>query len=789
MADLSGISDVDLMRMLGSSETGAPPTSGTSPLASMSDDELLKALAQTARPPKADERGQWDNFKAGLSAIWDDPSKLGQVGPGRIVSSAAGAVTLPGDVATGRIDPQSDEAIARSLDLAGFASPVAMPIRTQGRMGIPRSEQTPTFFENPQAGGPRSAAPPAAAPVASSPVGNPVFEAAQRIEVPIPRGVATESRMMQAATQAARQAPIGGSQVENAVDASLKALSGAADSAAAGAAGVAERSAAPGTDAVGASLRTELERSVAQREALAARDQGRVLAEGPQGTAPTPAALGDEIRTGFQRRVDQNLAAQDEAYTQVRRAIDPDRPVVVSEELIPTLQRVLNERTAAAQGGLPRDLMPVLDFATDPQGVTFNGLQRARSVLGRQIEFDAANGGLNTGDLRAAYGALTEALNGAVQQAARGDPRLAQGLFQRAEQQFGQLAQRNTDLQATLAGGSEGLVNRLIDYSRANGNVGRMRQLMEDIAPEQRGGLSRLAFQKLGDDAGEFSLERFAREWSKMSPEGRAQLFGPQAGRIENALRQARSTTSAAREANADIIRMLGASDEQLARRVLAMATEGGSADAATLARLANVVGPQGMREVASLAIQNMGANRAGEFSPAFFTTNWQRMSESGKALLFADKGLRQSLDDIATVSARMAEVERKFANKSNTGRVVSASAMAAGFSTAPLTTLGTVIGSYALGRILSQPAATSSVSKWVRAYEAAARAPGAASAAALDRATRNLANTMGSGGDRLTIQAVLSAANENNVPSFGLGGMRSGRAAEEDEGDRRQRQ
>ena len=67
-------------------------------------------------------------------------SNAGLVGMGeRALESAWSGATLPGDVATGKVDPNSPDAIARSFDLAGVASPIK-PGRTRWRYGNSRSD-------------------------------------------------------------------------------------------------------------------------------------------------------------------------------------------------------------------------------------------------------------------------------------------------------------------------------------------------------------------------------------------------------------------------------------------------------------------------------------------------------------------------------------------------------------------------------------------------------------------------------------------------------------------------
>lgn len=74
-----------------------------------------------------------------LGAIGDQLTKLAKgVANARmsdvvkgVAESAKSAVTLPGDVYSGRVDPMSEEARARSFDLAGFASPMSVASRSK----------------------------------------------------------------------------------------------------------------------------------------------------------------------------------------------------------------------------------------------------------------------------------------------------------------------------------------------------------------------------------------------------------------------------------------------------------------------------------------------------------------------------------------------------------------------------------------------------------------------------------------------------------------------------------
>lgn len=161
------------------------------------------------------QRGQWDNFKAGLSAIWEDPKKLAEVGPGRVVPSVASALTLPGDVATGKQPmglPTQTEDLSRVADLMGLVS--SAPIGGKIAAGFQAAE---------------NAAPRVVAPAAGEVIG-----AAGRLGVDVPRAVATDSRALQAAGAGLRNVPFAGEPLMQASEKTLQQLGGAADEVARG---------------------------------------------------------------------------------------------------------------------------------------------------------------------------------------------------------------------------------------------------------------------------------------------------------------------------------------------------------------------------------------------------------------------------------------------------------------------------------------------------------------------------------------------------------------------------
>lgn len=198
-----------------------------------------------------------------------------------------------------------------------------------------------------------------------------------------------------------------------------------------------------------------------------------------------------------------------------------------------------------------------------------------------------------------------------------------------------------------------------------------------------------------------------------------------------------------------NLSRLVGASGDAppalVFERLKVAAGSKSRADTELLAQARKTMG-EDWQEVVSGVVGQLGKNAKNEFSPQIFLNNWASMSESGKNLMFAGSGnLRQSLEDIATVSGRFNQLQ-KYANPSGTGRQAFFGAGAAGGAFVdPLTTFGTVLGANVLSRVLASPASASSMSKWVKTYEVVAHNQSPSSVAALGRASRNFGATISS--------------------------------------------
>ncbi|MEZ0171025.1 hypothetical protein [Microvirga sp. TS319] len=437
---------------------------------------------------------QFDGVPASVSAVaapWpsqpEDKSYTGKILPfsvdangekhldfdAGITGSLMRAITTPRDVYEGKIDLNTPEGQDRAIETAmmgvtGHPSGISRLAPSTGASAIevaPKVATSPTSkFINPE-----------------------VVAAAKNLDIDVPVGIATDSRVVQAATQVARQVPIGGSIIEKSSDNFLGGLRGAVDEAAASAGG---------------------------------------------GNAGNKTTAGSNLRTAVEKAVERNRSARAESYEVLRGVIDAGKPVSVTEDLAGSLNSIMQSRVAAGEGTLPKDLAPLAELATNPNGATFNGLQRARTTLAERIDFEESQG-FNAGDLKAAYGAVTRAMESAVQQSALKDPASALKRFQAADAELGRLAETNKGLRQVLRSQSdEALADKVIGMAAQGGraNIRQLQLLQQELGDEAFNDLSSVMIGRMGygPSGGEFSFAHLVSNWNKLSPEGKAYLFRDQ---------------------------------------------------------------------------------------------------------------------------------------------------------------------------------------------------------------------------------------------------------------------
>lgn len=113
---------------------------------------------------------------------------------------------------------------------------------------------------------------------------------------------------------------------------------------------------------------------------------------------------------------------------------------------------------------------------------------------------------------------------------------------------------------------------------------------------------------------------------------------------------------------------------------------------------------------VRATLIGKMGKAQAGRqnaagtvFSPAEFSTQWNKLSPRAKSILFPDKVHRAAIDDIAVATSAMKRAE-EYANTSKTALATNAMAHLTGVAVAPFTTAMLAATEFGLGKVLASP-------------------------------------------------------------------------------------
>lgn len=209
------------------------------------------------------------------------------------------------------------------------------------------------------------------------------------------------------------------------------------------------------------------------------------------------------------------------------------------------VQRLLNEAASANNNSIgAAAIREVYDAATNPNGLTFQGIRRLRTRVGGLID-DALNPDARTdrAALQAVYGALSRDMEDMIVR--RG--LRAQMAWRRANNVARQVAERRDALTKVVGrdGGATGesVVDRIVRIagSTSSGDAATLVQARRAAGPQVWRSVAGEAILRLGrNSADQFSPDTFVTKLSALSPAGRNMLFGslnnPQLERQLNSL-------------------------------------------------------------------------------------------------------------------------------------------------------------------------------------------------------------------------------------------------------------
>jgi hypothetical protein len=214
------------------------------------------------------------------------------------------------------------------------------------------------------------------------------------------------------------------------------------------------------------------------------------------------------------------------------------------------------------------------------------------------------------------------------------------------------------------------------------------------------------------------------------------------------------------------------AAPERVFDRLVAMAGTKGNADASKLKLARDAIGDEAWGEVQSATVAKLGRDADDNFSPGRFVTAYGKMSDAGKSALFGDKGgLRQSLDNLATVARRFDQLA-KLGNPSGTGRVNSlwqiigrigeaTTGVLIYHNPAAAAALAPLPAGRMVAKWLGSPTTAKALTKWSSTYYRAKAQDSTAVRAGLSMATKELAKALAADGnaDPKEVEARISQA------------------------------
>ncbi len=252
------------------------------------------------------------------------------------------------------------------------------------------------------------------------------------------------------------------------------------------------------------------------------------------GAVPDRAVVGAGARDALENVVSSNDRMIDTWFNNLRKVIDADAKVALSNDVVAPLTRIVDSRAAAGStskydiSGLEK----VANVLTDPEGATFNGLQRARTELAKLKDWDNKHGGFLSHDISDAYAGLSKAMEESVRGTAKINPNMAVDIWRTANDTFAENVTKNREIQRFLRHGSdEQIVDRIVRWGSNQpgaGDIQRMLQMRNDIPKSQWDNIAAYTVQRLSTSSdGSSSPQYFVKRYEQLSDQAKDLLFGP----------------------------------------------------------------------------------------------------------------------------------------------------------------------------------------------------------------------------------------------------------------------
>jgi len=329
--------------------------------------------------------------------------------------------------------------------------------------------------------------------VPTAPLMSQSYEAGRRIGVDLPYFVASESGVPKAMAQVSKAIPIGGGSVAQSANKAIQQMSDVAEG-----------------------LHSSL-------------------------GAATPASAGTAAKNALTDWIKgRSKTMVGDAYDEVNRYVDPQKLTKV-DNLSKTVQTISDRLEASnLDPSKSSSLNMVMGAATNPNGLTYEGIKGLRTRIGEMIDSGVLPADTSEGELNEIYRALSNDLQQSVLNS--GGTR-AQELFNRANRLNRAVQERRENL-AKIVGmkgdvAPEQVLGRIegMAHSGTKGDINRLMLARRSIPPHDWEHVTSGVLERIGrDPSGNFSPDRFKTGYGKISPQGKDVLFGPIGNPVRNAL-------------------------------------------------------------------------------------------------------------------------------------------------------------------------------------------------------------------------------------------------------------
>jgi hypothetical protein len=230
----------------------------------------------------------------------------------------------------------------------------------------------------------------------------------------------------------------------------------------------------------------------------------------------------------------QSKAIVSKAYDAVDNAISPNTRGDLAQTRN-VISDIMASRANAQIQGSSKAVDEVLAAVQTPGGLNYKGVKDLRTFIGEKLDQGIIPDGMSKAELKRIYGSLTDDMRNIIQ-AGGGAKGLA--LWERANTLNSAVAKRREELAKIVGkdGGSapEQIFDRLTTFAsdKGGGNISRLMKARSTMTQDEWQEVGSAIIQRMGRDAEDnFSPNRFVTGWGKLSDAGKAALFPNQAHR------------------------------------------------------------------------------------------------------------------------------------------------------------------------------------------------------------------------------------------------------------------